>query len=248
MHGSDPQRNCGSQTKLDGMPTTAVDTYALTADQIDFRDTIRQIVRERVAPRAAEIDAKAEYPWDIRKLFAEQDLLGLPVRRGVRRHRHRRADAQRRGRGDRARVRLERADPDDPGARHAADQAVRHRGAQAALPAQVRVRRVVAGVRAVRARGGLRPRRDDHQRRQATATSGSSPAPRTGSRTSGSPTSTSSSPRPTRARRARAASARSSSRPTAPASASASSSTSSASRARPPASRSSTTSGSPPRT
>ena len=35
-------------------------------------------MRERVAPRAAEIDAKAEYPWDLRKLFAEQDLLGLP--------------------------------------------------------------------------------------------------------------------------------------------------------------------------
>jgi alkylation response protein AidB-like acyl-CoA dehydrogenase len=60
------------------MPTTAVDTYSLTLQQLDFRDTIRQIVRERVAPRAAEIDAKAEYPWDIRRLFAEQDLLGLP--------------------------------------------------------------------------------------------------------------------------------------------------------------------------
>jgi alkylation response protein AidB-like acyl-CoA dehydrogenase len=31
-----------------------------------------------VAPRAAEIDEKAEYPHDLRKLFAEQDLLGLP--------------------------------------------------------------------------------------------------------------------------------------------------------------------------
>src|SRR6201997_1634018 len=60
------------------MPTTAVDTYSLTQDQLDFRDTIRQLVTERVAPRAAEIDEKAEYPWDIRKLFAEQDLLGLP--------------------------------------------------------------------------------------------------------------------------------------------------------------------------
>src|SRR6478609_7288681 len=56
----------------------SVDTYALTPDQVAFRDTIRQIVRERVAPRASEIDAKAEYPWDLRKLFAEQDLLGLP--------------------------------------------------------------------------------------------------------------------------------------------------------------------------
>jgi hypothetical protein len=26
-------------------------------------------VRERVAPRAAEIDAKAEYLWDLRRLF-----------------------------------------------------------------------------------------------------------------------------------------------------------------------------------
>src|SRR4051795_12856961 len=60
------------------MSIAAADTYALTPDQVDFRDTIRQIVRERVAPRAAEIDAKAEYPWDIRRLFAELDLLGLP--------------------------------------------------------------------------------------------------------------------------------------------------------------------------
>jgi alkylation response protein AidB-like acyl-CoA dehydrogenase len=54
------------------------DQYSLTDEQRDFRDTIRQIVTERVAPRAAEIDAKAEYPWDLRKLFADQDLLGLP--------------------------------------------------------------------------------------------------------------------------------------------------------------------------
>jgi alkylation response protein AidB-like acyl-CoA dehydrogenase len=52
--------------------------YALTEEQVEFRDAIRQIVRERVAPRAAEIDAKAEYPWDLRRLFADQDLFGLP--------------------------------------------------------------------------------------------------------------------------------------------------------------------------
>src|SRR5215212_5547341 len=60
------------------METAAADTYALTDDQLEFRDTIRKIVAERVAPRAAEIDAKAEYPWDIRKLFGEHDLMGLP--------------------------------------------------------------------------------------------------------------------------------------------------------------------------
>src|ERR671926_1345406 len=60
------------------MPATTADTYALTDEQLEFRNTIRQIVAERVAPRAADIDAKAEYPWDLRKLFGEHDLLGLP--------------------------------------------------------------------------------------------------------------------------------------------------------------------------
>src|SRR4051812_49968781 len=61
------------------MTTAPADTqYDLTPDQIEFRDLIRQMVRERVAPRAAEIDAKSEYPRDIRKLFGEQDLMGLP--------------------------------------------------------------------------------------------------------------------------------------------------------------------------
>src|SRR5215210_2732284 len=54
------------------------DTYALTDEQVEFRDAIRKMVAERVAPRAAEIDAKVEYPWDLRRLFAEQDLFGLP--------------------------------------------------------------------------------------------------------------------------------------------------------------------------
>ena len=57
---------------------TFTDLYALPQEHIDFRDAIRQIVTERVVPRAAEIDAKAEYPEDLRELFAEHDLFGLP--------------------------------------------------------------------------------------------------------------------------------------------------------------------------
>jgi alkylation response protein AidB-like acyl-CoA dehydrogenase len=63
------------------MSTTALtDTYDLPQEYKDFRDTIRQIVEEKVRPRAAEIDAKGEYPHDIRKLFAEQDILALPFK------------------------------------------------------------------------------------------------------------------------------------------------------------------------
>jgi alkylation response protein AidB-like acyl-CoA dehydrogenase len=52
--------------------------YSLPQEFQDFRDTIRDLVQGEVAPRAAEIDAKAEYPWDVRKAFADHDLLGLP--------------------------------------------------------------------------------------------------------------------------------------------------------------------------
>jgi alkylation response protein AidB-like acyl-CoA dehydrogenase len=58
--------------------TVQSDLYDLPQEHKDFRDTIRQIVDERVRPRAAEIDATGEYPQDIRKLFAEQDILALP--------------------------------------------------------------------------------------------------------------------------------------------------------------------------
>ena len=54
------------------------DAYALTDEQRDFRDTIRQVAQERVAPRARDIDLRAEYPWDLRELFSELNLFGLP--------------------------------------------------------------------------------------------------------------------------------------------------------------------------
>ena len=56
----------------------AAANYALPAEFLDFRETIRRMVTERVAPRAAEIDAQAEYPRDLRELFAQHDLFGLP--------------------------------------------------------------------------------------------------------------------------------------------------------------------------
>ncbi len=52
--------------------------YTIPQEYLDFRDTIAQIARERIAPRAAQIDEAAEYPHDLRRLLAEQDVLGLP--------------------------------------------------------------------------------------------------------------------------------------------------------------------------
>jgi alkylation response protein AidB-like acyl-CoA dehydrogenase len=61
------------------MPDTlSQDVYTIPQEHLDLCATIGQIARERIAPRSAEIDEQAEYPWDIRRLLAEQDILGLP--------------------------------------------------------------------------------------------------------------------------------------------------------------------------
>jgi alkylation response protein AidB-like acyl-CoA dehydrogenase len=49
----------------------------LNEEQRELRDLVRTLARERVAPRAAEIDASHEFPWDIAELFREQGLYGL---------------------------------------------------------------------------------------------------------------------------------------------------------------------------
>jgi acyl-CoA dehydrogenase len=60
------------------MSTTLTDVYEIPQEHKDFRDLVRQIATERIAPRAGEIDASDEYPWDIRRLLAENDILALP--------------------------------------------------------------------------------------------------------------------------------------------------------------------------
>ena len=52
--------------------------FEFSEEQVAIRDTIRELVQDRVAPRAAEIDETAEYPKDIEKLFAENGILGIP--------------------------------------------------------------------------------------------------------------------------------------------------------------------------
>jgi alkylation response protein AidB-like acyl-CoA dehydrogenase len=44
----------------------------------EIRELVRTLARDRIAPRAAEIDASAEFPWDLVELFREHELLGLP--------------------------------------------------------------------------------------------------------------------------------------------------------------------------
>lgn len=53
-------------------------SFALSPEQIEVRDLVRRVARERVAQRAAEIDATAEYPQDMFDLLQELGLFTLP--------------------------------------------------------------------------------------------------------------------------------------------------------------------------
>ena len=49
----------------------------LSAEQREIRELVRTIARQRIAPRAAEIDESHEFPWDVVELYRENDIFGL---------------------------------------------------------------------------------------------------------------------------------------------------------------------------
>jgi alkylation response protein AidB-like acyl-CoA dehydrogenase len=50
----------------------------ITDDEQALIEAIRELAQERVAPRAAEIDHTGEFPWDMKELLAQQDILAMP--------------------------------------------------------------------------------------------------------------------------------------------------------------------------
>ncbi len=48
--------------------------YFLTEEQTMIRDLAAQIAREKIAPRAAELDESGEFPWDVVETMAKSDL------------------------------------------------------------------------------------------------------------------------------------------------------------------------------
>ena len=50
---------------------------ALSDEQREILELVRVIAREKIRPRAAEIDASHEFPWDIVELYREHGLFGL---------------------------------------------------------------------------------------------------------------------------------------------------------------------------
>jgi alkylation response protein AidB-like acyl-CoA dehydrogenase len=49
----------------------------LNDEQREIRDLVRMLARERIAPRAAEIDKRAEFPWDVVELYRDHGVFGI---------------------------------------------------------------------------------------------------------------------------------------------------------------------------
>jgi alkylation response protein AidB-like acyl-CoA dehydrogenase len=120
----------------------------LSDEQREIRELVRTIARERIAPRAAEIDKSAKFPWDVVELFRENDLFGIMV------------DEEYGGIGASALMTLVTIEElskvcATSGLIVAGHQARRNRRAEAAIPAEARKRRVARRVRTDRARQRL---------------------------------------------------------------------------------------------
>src|SRR3990172_13191812 len=53
--------------------------FQLSEEHRLIQETARRIAKERIAPRAAEVDETGEYPHDIFQAFREVGLLGLTI-------------------------------------------------------------------------------------------------------------------------------------------------------------------------
>lgn len=51
--------------------------FSLTEEQQAFRAVVRELVEDKIAPRASDIDAEDEYPWDIDDLLVKNGLSGV---------------------------------------------------------------------------------------------------------------------------------------------------------------------------
>ncbi|MBA2425800.1 MAG: acyl-CoA dehydrogenase family protein [Actinobacteria bacterium] len=52
-------------------------SFAFTEEQQAFRSSVRRLVEDKIAPRAADIDAADEFPWDIDELLVANGLAGV---------------------------------------------------------------------------------------------------------------------------------------------------------------------------
>lgn len=62
-----------------GKPWRPPNKRRMPDEESQILGAVRELVDEKVAPLAAEIDERGEFSQEIRKLFAQNDILGIPI-------------------------------------------------------------------------------------------------------------------------------------------------------------------------
>src|SRR5437660_933331 len=70
---SSPRRFGGERARAEVMD------FQLSEEQALIRDTAREFAQAEVAPRAAELDQRSEFPYEAVTKMAELGLMGLPI-------------------------------------------------------------------------------------------------------------------------------------------------------------------------
>src|SRR5215469_3033572 len=53
--------------------------FALSEEHEALREAVRELATEKIAPRAAEVDRTAEFPWDVYEVLVKADFHALHV-------------------------------------------------------------------------------------------------------------------------------------------------------------------------
>ena len=53
-------------------------SYGLNEEEQEMINVVREFAEQYVAPRAAQIDQTAQFPWDVLEQMANLDILALP--------------------------------------------------------------------------------------------------------------------------------------------------------------------------
>ena len=53
--------------------------FALAEEHVMLRESVRALADDKIAPRAAEIDEAAEFPWDVYDALVNADLHAVHI-------------------------------------------------------------------------------------------------------------------------------------------------------------------------
>ena len=69
----------GGRLRAVGVSIVGMSTFALSDEHQALREAVRALADDKIAPRAAEIDRTAEFPWDVYESLVKADFHAVHI-------------------------------------------------------------------------------------------------------------------------------------------------------------------------